>query len=524
MKTSVCKTIACLLPEDLEVRRACQLTEYLLEPSEERYSLLEELYLQQDKKLNGKNSLCFELLLALKAYWPFDPEFWDWKTLKRHCLKLLGKEVSESEDDLSCRKMSFNETAMLDVFLSDSEDNNSEGQDTINQPKVRVKKPIGSSERYQRWLQYKFFCAICKRECIEARILHHSKMHMEEGIYTCPVCIKKFKRKDVFVKHVMEHVKMPPSRKYRGKKKLLLKKERLAMSSLARIASVALGEQPRTDTQDYITFSKLENCHLQDRDLYPCPGTDCSKVYKQFKYLSVHLKAEHENDQNAMHYMDMKNRRERCSYCRRHFVSAFHLQEHEQVHSGPQPYMCVSVGCYARFGSVNELLHHKQQHDDLRYKCELSGCNIVFSDLGQLYHHEAQHFRDASYACNFSGCKKFYYFETEFTDHMSMHITNGQIKKVQIKQEENVSGDSLTCLSDLEVFEQKDPACLHESLNLPSGSTNSEAIQQVKQESTNSEGILQVKQEAMFDGEVSDNSVKYSNFSYFHFSLDSLTP
>ncbi|XP_061453971.1 zinc finger protein Rlf [Rhineura floridana] len=524
MKTSVCKTIACLLPEDLEVRRACQLTEYLLEPSEERYSLLEELYLQPDQKFDEENaavpnSLRCELLLALKAYWPFDPEFWDWKTLKRHCLKLLGKEVSESEDDLSCNEMSFHETELLDGLLSDCEDNNFEGHDILNQPKerVRVKKPIGSSERYQRWLQYKFFCVICKRECIEARILHHSKMHMEDGIFTCPVCIKKFKRKEIFVTHVMEHVKMPPSRKYRAKKKLLLKKERLTKSSLARIASVTLeGTQPlkimqcekaRSDTQDYITFSKLEDCHLQDRDLYPCPGTDCSRVFKQFKYLSVHLKAEHQNnDENAMHYLDMKNRREKCSYCRRHFMSAFHLREHEQIHNGPQPFMCVSVGCYARFGSVNELLHHKQQHDDLRYKCELSGCNIVFSDLGQLYHHEAQHFRDASYTCNFHGCKKFYYSKTEFANHLSMHISNGEMKETLIKHEENVSGDSLACLSDLEVFEQKDTSCVHESLNLPSGLTDSEGILQIKQEPPNSENILQVKEEPLSDGEVDGKS------------------
>ncbi|XP_042296164.1 zinc finger protein Rlf [Sceloporus undulatus] len=512
MKTSVCKTIACLLPEDLEVRRACQLTEYLLEPTEEGYNLLEELYLLPDQKFDEEtapvpNSLRCELLLALKAYWPFDPEFWDWKTLRRHCLKLLGKEVSESEDDLSCNEMSFNETELLDSLLSDceegKEDNNFEG---LNQPKerVRIKKPIGSSERYQRWLQYKFFCVICKRECIEARILHHSKMHMEDGVFTCPVCIKKFKKKDVFVSHVMEHVKMPPSRKYRAKKKMLIKKEKLKKSSLSRLASSAFGKnqplkiipcaKPKIDPQDYVTFSKLENCHLQDRDLYPCPGTDCSKVFKQFKYLSVHLKAEHQNnDENARHYLDMKNRREKCSYCRRHFMSAVHLQEHEQVHNGPQPYMCVSVGCYARFSSVNELLHHKQQHDDLRYKCELSGCNIVFSDLGQLYHHEAQHFRDASYTCNFHGCKKFYYSKTEFTNHLSMHISNGEMKEVSVKHEDDVSGDSLACLSGSAVVEQKDPPHLHESLSLPSGSTNTE-------------GILEIKQEPLSDGEVDGKS------------------
>ncbi|KAL7981208.1 hypothetical protein Chor_005442, partial [Crotalus horridus] len=509
MKSSVCKTISCLLPEDLEVRRACQLTEYLLEPSEEGYNLLEELYLQPDQKFDEENapvpnSLRCELLLALKAYWPFDPEFWDWKTLKRHCLKLLGKEVSESEDDLSCNEMSLNETELLDSLPSDCEESREENHfesHYLSQPKerVRVKKPIGSSERYQRWLQYKFFCVICKRECIEARILHHSKMHMEDGIFTCPVCTKKFKRKDVFVTHVMEHVKMPPSRKCRAEKKLLLKKQRLARRNLSGIASAALDEnyplkiiaceKPKSDPQDYVTFSKLEDCHLQDRDLYPCPGTDCSRVFKQFKYLSVHLKAEHQNnDENAMHYLDMKNRREKCSYCRRHFMSAFHLQEHEQVHSGPQPYMCVSVGCYARFGSVNELLHHKQQHDDLRYKCELNGCNIVFSDLGQLYHHEAQHFRDASYTCNFHGCKKFYYSKTELTNHLSVHLSNGEIKEVPVKQEGHVSQDGLACLSDSGLLESKAPSDQQENLSLPSGS--------IKREET-----LDVKQEPLSDGE-----------------------
>nr|XP_056703319.1 zinc finger protein Rlf [Euleptes europaea] len=537
MKTSMCKTIACLLPEDLEVRRACQLTEFLLEPSEDAYNLLEELHLQPDQKFDEENapvpnSLRCELLLALKAYWPFDPEFWDWKTLRRHCLKLLGKEVSDSEDDLSGNEMgSLNENELLDSLLSDCddsrEDNPFEGHNLLNRPKERVreKKPIGSSERYQRWLQYKFFCVICKRECIEARILHHSKMHMQDGVYTCPVCIKKFRRKDVFVKHVGEHVKMPPSRQYRAKKKILLKKDRLAKSSLSRIASAALGRsrtlkitpcnKMRSDAHDYVTFSKLESCHLQDRDLYPCPGTDCSRVFKQFKYLSVHLKAEHQNnDENAMHYLDMKNKREKCSYCRRHFMSAFHLQEHEKVHVGPKPYMCVSVGCYATFGSVNELLHHKHQHDDLRYKCELNGCNIVFSDLAQLYHHEAQHFRDASYTCNFHGCKKFYYSKTEFTNHLSMHISNGEMKEAPVKCEEHVLS-----LSDSKALEQTDHSCINENISLPSGSANSEGVLQVKQEPLTDEEV-----DGKSNGSFSSNAASLVNEKPMSLLTDSADP
>ncbi|KAM4884883.1 zinc finger protein Rlf isoform 3-T3 [Sylvia borin] len=502
MKTSVCKTIACLLPEDLEVRRACQLTEFLLEPTLSGFNALEELYMQPDQKFDEENalvpnSLRCELLLALKAYWPFDPEFWDWKTLKRHCHKLLGKVASDSEDDAGCH-MSLNETDMLENFFSDYDETKEhkyyDGKDTMSHPKEksRVKKPIGSSERYQRWLQYKFFCVLCKRECIEARILHHSKMHMEDGIYTCPVCTKKFKRKEFFVPHVMEHVKMPPSRTHRPKKKIILKKERSPQKATGssspppafpeRSHQAQLPESFDDDTQEYVTFSQLENCQLQDRDIYPCPGTDCSRVFKQFKYLSVHLKAEHQNnDENAKHYLDMKNRREKCAFCRRHFMTSFHLREHERVHCGPQPYMCVSMDCYARFGSVNELLNHKQTHDDLRYKCELNGCNIVFSDLGQLYHHEAQHFRDASYTCNYFGCKKFYYSKTEFQNHLAAHdiqVSNGEGKQ-RLNLEGLVSEEKSGFLPESQLLEQSENSSLNDNLD-PSGS---QEIPQVKEES-----------------------------------------
>ncbi|NXP46861.1 RLF protein, partial [Heliornis fulica] len=511
MKTSVCKTIACLLPEDLEVRRACQLTEFLLEPTLSGFNVLEELYMQPDQKFDEENalvpnSLRCELLLALKAYWPFDPEFWDWKTLKRHCLKLLGKVASDSEDDASCN-MSINETDMLESFFSDYDETKDhkyyDGKDIINHPKekARVKKPIGSSERYQRWLQYKFFCVLCKRECIEARILHHSKMHMEDGVYTCPVCTKKFKRKEFFVPHVMEHVKMPPSKTHRPKKKIILKKERSPQKTTASISPVPVlqekSHQPQLpenfedDTHEYVTFSQLENCQLQDRDIYPCPGTDCSRVFKQFKYLSVHLKAEHQNnDENAKHYLDMKNRREKCAFCRRHFMTSFHLREHERVHCGPQPYMCVSMDCYARFGSVNELLNHKQTHDDLRYKCELNGCNIVFSDLGQLYHHEAQHFRDASYTCHFFGCKKFYYSKTEFQNHLAVHnieASDGEVKQT-LKHEELVSKDKCRFLPESQLLERSEDSTLNDNLD-PSGSQE----------------IPQIKEEALSDSEDLDS-------------------
>ncbi|KAG8546847.1 hypothetical protein GDO81_029723 [Engystomops pustulosus] len=416
-KSSVCKTIACLLPEDLEVKRACQLTEFLFEPTSEGLNTLEELYLQPDQKHVEEssvisNSLRCELLLALKSHWSFDPEFWAWKTLKRHCLKLLGKEVSESEDD---GDPSVNEPDILNGALDSydilSEHKEDPQENASNETEsIKMKKPIGSSERSKRWQQYKFVCLICNKEVIEARILHHARMHFDDGVYSCPVCVKKFRKKEVFVPHVMEHMKMPM--RHRPKKK----QEIFALK-----ADVDCEDE--NDSAGYITFRTIRDKNLQDRDVYPCPGTGCSRVFKQFKYLSIHLKAEHQNnDENVKHYLDLKNMREKCVFCRRHFISNYHLRQHTNIHLGPLPFMCASIDCHERFKSINELLHHKQIHMDPQYKCELEGCHLVFGDLGLLYHHEAQHFRDAAYICTFPRCKKFYFCRSDLQDHIATHV------------------------------------------------------------------------------------------------------
>ncbi|XP_077152041.1 zinc finger protein Rlf isoform X1 [Ranitomeya variabilis] len=418
-KSSVCKTIACLLPEDLEVKRACQLTEFLFEPTSEGLDTLEELFLQPDQKHVEEssvisNSLRCELLLALKSHWSFDPEFWAWKTLKRHCLKLLGKEVSDSEEE---RYGDTNEPDIINASLASCEilsDPKEEAQEnaSIEIDSAKVKRAIASSERSKRWQQYKFICRICKKEVIEVRILHHARKHFEDGVYSCPVCVKKFRKKEVFVPHVMEHMKMPM--RPRPPKKVK-KKEVIEFGPVEC--------KVEKDTSDYISFMTIKDKNLQDRDVYPCPGTGCSKVFKQFKYLSIHLKAEHQNnDENAKHYLNLKNLREKCAFCRRHFISNFHLRQHTSFHLGPLPFVCVSIDCNERFKTINQLLNHKQVHVDPQYKCELEGCHLVFGDLGLLYHHEAQHFRDAAYTCTFPQCKKFYYCSSEFQDHIATHV------------------------------------------------------------------------------------------------------
>ncbi|XP_072884512.1 zinc finger protein Rlf [Hemitrygon akajei] len=447
MKISICKTIACLMPDDLEVRRACQLTQFLLEPTVDAYREVERLYKQPDQKYDEENgpipnSLHCELLLVLKAHWPFDPEFWDWKTLKRHCRGHLGEKadaISEdelSEDEVDGSNELFDQMSKMPETIKNEREKDGE---------VVKKKEKVMSERYYRWLQNMFFCVLCKKDYVVARMVHHAKTHVRDGIFSCPVCAKKFKRKEQFTPHVKEHIKKPKREKKQKKKSEAAEKPLPLASSVntptkppARLDDAKNSVKKEIEENDYIIFSGADSVDEEQGDVpkpevseavvthwtesYPCPGTACSRSFKYYKNLTAHLKNDHlDNDENVKHFLEMNNRKALCKYCRRHFVSDYHLKAHLKVHSGLQPYICIQMNCNASFQAFADLVKHRKQHKEFRSKCTFKGCNKVFSGSCLLYHHEAQHYREAAYSCNLSGCKKFYFSKSEFQSHLQTH-------------------------------------------------------------------------------------------------------
>ncbi|XP_067867744.1 zinc finger protein Rlf [Heterodontus francisci] len=447
MKISICKTIACLMPDDLEVRRACQLTQFLLEPTVDAYREVEKLYKQPDQKYDEENgpipnSLHCELLLVLKSHWPFDPEFWDWKTLKRHCRGHLGDQagaISEdelSEDELDGNEL-FDQMSKIPQTINDGREKDGE---SLNKKKEKV-----MSERYYRWLQNMFFCVLCKKDYVVARMVHHAKTHIRDGIFSCPVCAKKFKKKEQFTPHVKEHIKKPKREKKQKKKPEAAEKSLLPAlnvsvppKQLLAIEEAKGLVKKEVEENDYIIFCGTDSVEEEQGDVskpevdetvvsqwtesYPCPGTDCSRSFKYYKNLTAHLKNDHlDNDENVKHFLEMNNRKALCKYCRRHFVSDYHLKAHLKVHTGLQPYNCIQMDCDASFQAFADLVKHRKQHKEFRSKCTFKGCNKVFSGSCLLYHHEAQHYREAAYSCNLSGCKKFYFSKSEFQNHLQTH-------------------------------------------------------------------------------------------------------
>lgn len=198
VKISICKTISCLLPDDLEVKRACQLSEFLIEPTVDAYYAVEMLYNQPDQKYDEENlpipnSLRCELLLVLKTQWPFDPEFWDWKTLKRQCLALMGEEASivSSIDELNDSEV-YEKVADYQEEIKETSVNGLSGGVGANsgllcdeKQKKREIKQLRErgfiSARFRNWQAYMQYCVLCDKEFLGHRIVRHAQKHYKDG-------------------------------------------------------------------------------------------------------------------------------------------------------------------------------------------------------------------------------------------------------------------------------------------------------------------------------------------------------
>ncbi|XP_071320369.1 microtubule-associated protein futsch-like [Trachinotus anak] len=97
-KSLIYKTIAGLLPNDLEVCRACALLVFFLERTVEAYKMVYLLYMHPDQEYHVEyspigNHVRFETLQILKKDLYFDPEFWNLIALRTSCLKLMSEKV-----------------------------------------------------------------------------------------------------------------------------------------------------------------------------------------------------------------------------------------------------------------------------------------------------------------------------------------------------------------------------------------------------------------------------------------------
>ncbi|XP_004860299.2 zinc finger protein 292 isoform X1 [Heterocephalus glaber] len=485
VKRSICKTISCLLPDDLEVKRACQLSEFLIEPTVDAYYAVEMLYNQPDQKYDEENlpipnSLHCELLLVLKTQWPFDPEFWDWKTLKRQCLALMGEEASivSAIDEL-------NDSEVYEKVVDYQEENKEPsvnglsggvgansghlkdiGDEKQKKKEIKQLRERGFiSARFRNWQAYMQYCVLCDKEFLGHRMVRHAQKHYKDGVYSCPICAKNFNSKETFVPHVTLHVKqsskerlaaMKPLRRLGRPPKITTTHENQKTNTVTKqeqrpIKKNSLystdfkvfneNDGPDDENDDKDKSYEPEGILVQKRvpvNEFNCPVTFCKKGFKYLKNLVAHVKG-HKDNEDAKRFLEMQSKKVICQYCRRHFVSVTHLNDHLQMHSGSKPYICIQMKCKAGFNSYAELLTHRKEHQVFRARCMFPKCGRIFSEAYLLYDHEAQHYN--TYTCKFIGCGKVYRSQSELEEHLDDHNTPEKV--VPPEDHLNSSGDSV---------------------------------------------------------------------------------
>ncbi|XP_070781503.1 zinc finger protein 292b [Enoplosus armatus] len=444
-KATVCKTISCLLPTDLEVKRACQLTEFLLEPTVDSYYAVETLYNEPDQKLEEENmpvpnSLRCELLLVFKTQWPFDPEFWDWKTLKRNCLSLMGEEASivssidllndtevpEEEEDFLSQEGFKNMPDHLVSGTYELKDITDKRQKNREMKKLREKGFI--SARFRNWQAYMQYCVLCDKEFLGHRIVRHAQTHLSGGVYSCPICAQTFTSKDTLIPHVTSHVKQSCKERLTAMKT----NKKLANSKTAAPVIAALKAKTENELHENAeppgqnggrilnVQARVARCNIECNEDNVCPVGKCRRSFKFFKNLIAHVKG-HGESEEAKTFLEMQSKKVVCQYCRRHFVNVTHLNDHLQVHCGVKPYICIQLNCKASFLSNTELLIHRKTHSVFKARCMFPNCGKIFNEAFKLYDHEAQHYK--TFTCKVADCGKVFHSQQQLDLHQGEHAT-----------------------------------------------------------------------------------------------------
>ncbi|XP_041066704.1 zinc finger protein 292-like isoform X1 [Carcharodon carcharias] len=201
-KTLVCKTLSYLLPNDLDFCRACTITVFFSECTLESFHAVENLYSQPDQLYTEDTSsvpsfLRCELLLVLKTTWPFDPEFWDWRILKKNCLALMRDKVAL----INARG------CQLIVKHGDSLSSSGNTEIKTKEKPTKMLQLNPDAPRADGHVASMHRCVLCKKEFLGGHIVRHAQVHQQKGAFSCLICARKFRLRGQMLKHLRTHVR-----------------------------------------------------------------------------------------------------------------------------------------------------------------------------------------------------------------------------------------------------------------------------------------------------------------------------
>uniref|UniRef100_A0A3Q2D3L7 Uncharacterized LOC107098794 n=1 Tax=Cyprinodon variegatus TaxID=28743 RepID=A0A3Q2D3L7_CYPVA len=204
-KTLIYKTIAGLLPSDLDVCRVCALLVFFLEPTVEAYKMVYLLYMHPDQEYHVDdspigNNIRFETLQVLKKDLYFDPEFWNLFALRTNCLKLMSeKVVSAKIQTTSSTNAREEDTSVVDIQVKkeDAKAHDARSETSENSDLMEM-----APETEESKLEH--YCTLCSKFFTGARVVEHAMFHFRRD--ECTFCKAVFKDDLLAMMHLSDHI------------------------------------------------------------------------------------------------------------------------------------------------------------------------------------------------------------------------------------------------------------------------------------------------------------------------------
>uniref|UniRef100_A0A8C4EUB7 C2H2-type domain-containing protein n=1 Tax=Dicentrarchus labrax TaxID=13489 RepID=A0A8C4EUB7_DICLA len=445
-KSLIYKTIAGLVPNDLEVCRACALLVFFLERTVEAYKMVYLLYMHPDQEYHVeyspiRNQVRFETLQVLKKDLYFDPEFWNLIALRTNCLKLMSeKVVSAALEEIMEDKWILNYCTKEPALRSNGKrlELKSSRAET-GAPEVSKGhngEPVESEES-----KLEYCCTFCNKVFKGSRVVAHAMFHYRKD--ECMFCGTMFKDDLLAMMHLSNHIeKLKKSKESAGinaqedwdseTKDITTPKT----SAKAKITDMSSGpsdgdENPRLqenkdlemDCATSVPVNKEFSCSTGDKmketeslqvlktttqpdgkvveekyaesqEKVCCPVDGCAwftDLSKNRVALLYHALEDHYGEVKPLE-LAFRVGNSRCSICMRVMWSFEHFQHHVERHRLSPRHPCLHQGCTARFKSGMEMRRHARRHSPLQAVCCLPGCSQLFICLWALNLHEREHY------------------------------------------------------------------------------------------------------------------------------------
>ncbi|XP_075450122.1 zinc finger protein 654 isoform X2 [Ascaphus truei] len=220
-KSLIYKTIACLLPTDLEICRICVLSVFFLERTIESYYAVERLYKCPDEDYNeftscAENRVRFELLPILKRGLLFDPEFWNFSMIQKNCVTMLGDQAAivlfpsntlVNITDAEIVRQTLHQDDCVPERSNGALEHKDPSSSKITIPANTKKNHtvLGSNKMDHNVLRH--HCTLCNKEFLGGHIFRHAQAHQKKGCFSCVICARKFRNRVIMLKHLKNHIK-----------------------------------------------------------------------------------------------------------------------------------------------------------------------------------------------------------------------------------------------------------------------------------------------------------------------------